>query len=242
MRDLILAIETSAKAASAAVVTKEGEIVSECFVNAGLTHSQTLMPMVQSDLESAALGTEDIGVYAVAQGPGSFTGIRIGIAAVKGMALGSGKGCIGVSTLLALAENCTSLEGLICCAMDARCNQVYNALFTCKGGVLTRLTPDRALAIEALMEELKTFEIPIFLVGDGAKLCYNKFDQNGVHCALVGENLRYARAASVGLAAAALLKEQAPIDPSGLDPIYLRLPQAQRELKRKQEEGKKETK
>ena len=149
----ILALETSAKSVSTAVV-ENGAPLAYAYQCTGLTHSRTLMPMVDAMLKNAELMLGDMDAVAVAAGPGSFTGLRIGIAAVKGLAWAADKPCFGVSTLEAMAQNLAHMDGLLVCAMDARRNQVYNALFEAKSGVLTRLTPDRAIAVAELAEEL----------------------------------------------------------------------------------------
>lgn len=138
----ILALETSAKSVSCAVV-EDGAPLASAYQCTGLTHSRTLLPMVDAMLKNADLTLDDINAIAIAAGPGSFTGLRIGIAAVKGLAWAADKPCLGVSTLEAMAQNAAHIDGLIVGAMDARRSQVYNAVFEAKGGELTRLTPDR---------------------------------------------------------------------------------------------------
>lgn len=228
----ILAIETSAGAASAAVYD-DGKLSAEFFTDVKLTHSQTIMPMTQSLLECAKIKLSDIDLFAVAHGPGSFTGLRIGIAAVKGLAYGQNKPCIGISTLEAMAYNLLSCEGYICCAMDARCSQVYTALFKCSGSKIERVTPDEAIKIDELKEKLLNLtsnsQSDIFLVGDGAQLCYNRLAQEIPTLRLAEFNVRSQRASGV-CAAAALKSEDEWITADKLVPSYLRLPQAQREL------------
>lgn len=230
----ILSIDSSAKTASVAV-TEGNRLLSECFVNAGLTHSRTLMPMVDNALRQADLKIEDIDAFCVNAGPGSFTGIRIGVAAVKGLALSSGKLCAGVSTLEAIAYNFTDENAVICAAMDARCNQVYAALFSVENGTVTRLCDDYAVPINELSEELrKITDKPIILAGDGAELCFNAMKDSVPNIRLASEFRRNQRAYGAALAAEAhgdLYKDSAL-----LAPVYLRLPQAERELKLKKGE------
>ena len=225
----ILAIDTSAKAASVAV-TEDGEIKGEFFINTMLTHSETLMPMTDAVLRSVHLELADIDYFAVNTGPGSFTGLRIGIAAIKGMAYALGKPCAAVSTLEAMAYNLSEPGTVVCCVMDARCNQVYNALFDVSGNIPVRLCDDRALTIDELSKELETIGKKVVLVGDGAKLCFSKMQ--GIACDLhiAAENVRYQRASSTAFAAEKLIREGKTTDPDKLMPQYLRLPQAQREL------------
>ena len=229
----ILAVESSAKAASAAV-WEDGRLLSEAFVNVGLTHSQTLLPMVQSALENAGLVIGEIGGFAVSHGPGSFTGIRIGVSAVKGMAQGTGRPCLGVSTLESLAYQVKHMDGTLVSLMDARCNQYYTASFSCSGGRLTRLTDDEALTHEELTKRLEKQETPLIFVGDGALLCYNKMEAGRKkNVILATEQLRYARASAVAEAAAEALSAGG-VPAAQLRPRYLRLPQAERERLKKE--------
>ena len=172
----ILALESSAVAASVAL-TEDETLLAQAFQNSGLTHSRTLMPLVDGMLKAAELSLDAMGLIAVAQGPGSFTGLRIGVSAAKGLAWAKELPCCGVSTLLAMAQNLRHMDGIIVCAMDARRNQVYNAVFRAENGQLTRLTEDRAISLAELAEELKNTEGAKFVVGDGAKLCYNTLER-----------------------------------------------------------------
>lgn len=226
----ILGIDTSSVSASAAV-SEDGAILAESFVNVKLTHSQTMMPMLEAMLQNACFSLADIDAFAVTCGPGSFTGLRIGISAVKGMAFPLEKPCIGVSTLRALAYNLTGFEGFVVPAMDARCGQVYTSLFLAEKGHVTRHGEDCAVSLEELGEKLSHIwsDNPVFFVGDGAQLCYNKFQKAG-KVFLAPPHLRYARASAVCLAA----EGQQPVTAAALAPSYLRLPQAERELLRKQ--------
>lgn len=228
----ILAIDSSAKAASVALVEDE-HLLGEFFVNVGLTHSQTLMPMVEDLLRNANVKLSEIDVLAVSVGPGSFTGLRIGISAVKGMASVSDTHCFGVSTLESMAYNFVGENVLVCAVMDARCNQVYNAVFEVCDEKITRLTPDRTISIEDLYSELESFECEVVFVGDGALLCYNKNTGN-LNVRLAHESKRFQRASSVAFAALnALAARKKTLNSEALRPVYLRLPQAERELKRK---------
>lgn len=229
----ILSIDTSAKTASVAVTDGE-TLVSECFVNAGLTHSRTLMPMVDNALKQADMKIEDIDAFCVNVGPGSFTGIRIGVAAVKGLALTDGKPCAGVSTLESTAYNFVDENAVICSVMDARCNQVYSALFSVENGTVTRMSQDYAVPIAELTEELKKItDKPVILAGDGAEICYNAMKDIVPGIKISAQSRRYQRA--YGAALAALKQDGAFGDSALLTPVYLRLPQAERELKLKKE-------
>ena len=231
---LTLGIDSSAAAASAAVV-EDGKLLGEFFVNTKQTHSQTLLPMVQNLLETVSRSCGDVDVLAVSHGPGSFTGVRIGVACVKGMALVSDTPCVGVSTLEAIAWGGISAQGaLLCAVMDARCGQVYNALFQAEGGTLRRLTEDRALSIADLEKECRGFGEKVLLLGDGAALCHKTFQAWGAR--LAPEAIRFQRASSVALLGEEAAQAGKTISASALAPVYLRLPQAERELKKRLEQ------
>ena len=224
----ILALETSAKSVSAAVV-ENGTVLCSAYQNTGLTHSRTLMPLVDGMLRAADLQMSDMELIAVAQGPGSFTGLRIGVSAAKGLAWTLDVPCCGVSTLLAMAQNLRHTEATVICAMDARRNQVYNALFRAKDGVLERLCDDRAIGLAELAEELKNDDSLKFVVGDGAKLCYTYLQQQGIACRMAPTALVMQNAVGVGLAAEELAAEGKTVSAHELVPVYLRLSQAERE-------------
>lgn len=226
---LTMAFECSAVAASVAVFD-DAKLLGQSYGNVKLTHSQTLMPMAENLLSSLRLTFGDVERYAISHGPGSFTGVRIGIAAVKGLAAAKDTDCVGVSTLEAMAHQ-VPIDGIICCLMDARCGQVYNALFERKGDTLTRLCEDRAVLMEEVLADLPA-DKNIILVGDGAELFKNKL--NPENAALAPAHLIYQSAVGVGLAA----MDKAGIKADALLPFYLRLPQAERELKKRKEEIK----
>lgn len=228
---ILLAIDSSAVAASAALV-KDGKLLGEFFIHTRLTHSQTLMPMIDDLLRCTQIPIRDVDGFAISAGPGSFTGIRIGIATVKGLALPENKPCVGVSTLEAMAENLSHLDGDICAVMDARCGQVYNAVFHSESRKIVRLTPDRAISVESLAKELKNNGNPVYLVGDGADLCYNSPWFTGVGAVLPPEPLKFQRASSVAQAAAEAFQQGRSVSPEALVPVYLRPAQAERNLKK----------
>jgi len=224
----ILAFETSAKAASVALL-QEGKLLAESYQNTGLTHSQTLMCMARDLLKSCALTVEDVDAVAVAAGPGSFTGVRIGVAAAKGFAWGRQCPCCGVSTLEAMALQLGVYDGYVLPVMDARREQVYTALFKAEQGTLTRLWEDRAISLEQVAQEIKNLPKPIFLVGDGSNLCYNKLNGQVPSLVLPAEHRLHQRAAGVALAARLMLQRGEKGDAASLQPNYLRLSQAERE-------------
>lgn len=230
----ILSADTSAKTASAAII-EDGKVLAEYNMQTGLTHSQTLMPMIDTVLRLANVTAAEIDGFACANGPGSFTGLRIGIGAIKGLSYGLNKPCIGISTLHALANNLSGIEGIICAVMDARCNQVYNAIFESSAEDFSEIISDRAISIENLGEDLAKFTKNIFLVGDGADLCYNKLKTNIKGLFLANELVRFQHAASVGLLAAQKLENGEGCTAADLSAVYLRLPQAERELKAKKQ-------
>ncbi len=223
----ILAIDTSSQAASCAL-WRDGALAGEFFCNVGFTHSQTAMPMVEALLSITGYALSNVDLLAVTTGPGSFTGLRIGISSIKGMALALDKPCAGVSTLEALAAGVPGFEGYVAPVMDARRNQVYTALFRCRKGVQERLAPDRALSVEELGKTLATLDGPVMLVGDGSVLCYQAL-QNLPNLLLAPEGCRHQRAGWVAAVAAKLAEQQKLVSADQLAPVYLRLPQAERE-------------
>ena len=224
----ILAFETSAKAGSVAL-TDNGILLGTNYCNTGLTHSQTLMVMAEQLLQSCGLTPKDVEAVAVAAGPGSFTGVRIGIAAAKGFAWGGEIPCYGVSTLEAMALGLGIYEGFVCPVMDARRSEVYNALFRAEAGTLTRVTEDRAIALADLAEALKKLPKPVFLVGDGSILCYNTLKATVPNLVLPPEHRMHQRAEGVALAAEQAISAGLPGNAGELTPNYLRLSQAERE-------------
>lgn len=233
----ILAVDSTAIAASVAVL-EDDRLLGEFFIHTTQTHSQTLMPMVQQVLACTGVSLSDIDLFAVAAGPGSFTGVRIGVACVKGMAMAQNKPCVGVSTLEAMAYNMKSPGATICAVMDARREQVYNAVFRSNTDGFERITPDRALSIDELAQECKILSQPLFLVGDGAKLCYNTNGFQELSAILPPEPSQYQRAFGVGQAAYQAFLQGQTVTAAELVPVYLRLPQAERELKKRQESVK----
>ncbi len=221
---LTLAFESSAKAASVALV-RDGKLISQYSQCSGLTHSRTLLPMAEDMLKNAELGLDKVDVFAVAYGPGSFTGIRIGVSTVKGLAWVTEKPCVGVSTLEAMAWHGLAAGGYICPVMDARRSQVYNGLFKIEGEKPIRLCEDRAIALPLLGDELKKLDAPVFLVGDGAELTAAYLKEQGLPYVLAPDNLRWQSAWGVAMAA----MDKTPGNADELLPVYLRLSQAERE-------------
>ena len=225
---LILAFETSAKAASVALMD-EKKLLGESYQNTGLTHSQTLMVMAEDLLKQCGRTVADVTAVAVAEGPGSFTGVRIGVAAAKGFAWGGELPCYGVSTLEAMAESLGIYQGYVCPCMDARRSQVYNALFYVNRGTIQRVKEDRAIALADLAAELKELSEPIFLVGDGSNLTYNTLSDQIPALVLPPERRLHQRATGVAILAAKKIAAGENGDGNALTPNYLRLSQAERE-------------
>ena len=224
----ILAFESSAKAASVAVLA-DGALLADYTQNSGQTHSRTLMEMAKDMLANCALAPQDISAVAVAVGPGSFTGVRIGMACAKGFAWGREIPCCAVSTLAAMAAGLGVWQGYVCPVMDARRSQVYNALFHVSQGNCHRIREDRAISLADLGQELKNLEEPIFLVGDGSILCYNTLLETLPGLVLPPEHRMHQRAEGVALEGWRMAKEGDTVSGAELVPNYLRLSQAERE-------------
>ncbi len=233
----ILSFECSATPASVAVI-ENGKVLASSFVNVRLTHSQTLMPMVQSVLKSAKLDINHIDGLAISNGPGSFTGVRIGISALKGIAAPKKLPCVAVSTLRAMAENYIGTDCYVCAVMDARCNQVYNAIFEIKNTEVIRLCEDRALMCDELAEEIKNnyqnTDKCVIIIGDGTDIFF-PFVENINNVRKASPQLCFQNAVGVGLVAEHKFKTGDVLSADALLPFYLRLPQAERELKAKKE-------
>ena len=225
---LILAFETSAKACSAALHDGKA-LLAESYQNSGLTHSQTLMVMAEDLLKVCGKTAADVTHLAVAAGPGSFTGVRIGVSAAKGFAWGAQKPVYGVSTLEAMARSLGTWDGHVCCCMDARRNQVYNAVFLVENGEITRVCEDRAIALADLKTELEHIDGPIWLVGDGAALVHRNLSADIPELILPPEHRRHQRASGVALAAVEAVERGESGDGASLQPNYLRMSQAERE-------------
>ncbi len=222
---MILSVDSSAVTASVALTDGENVINNE-FVNAGLTHSETLLPMIKRVLGDTKVS--DLDAIAVTAGPGSFTGVRIGVATVKGLAFEKNIPCIGVSTLEAIAYNFADENIIVCAVMDARRMQFYNALFEIKNGKAIRLCDDRAISITDLREDLKKYD-RVVIAGDGAKLCFDNINLD--NCTLAPNDKMYQNGIGVSRAA----KDKKKISAFSLMPVYLRLSQAERELKLKKD-------
>jgi len=233
---LTLAFETSAKAASVSLM-EDGKLLGESYQNTGLTHSQTLMVMAEDLLKQCGKTMADVTAVAVAEGPGSFTGVRIGVAAAKGLSWGGQLPCYGISTLEAMAVSLGAYNGYVCPCMDARRNQVYNALFYVNQGVLERHSEDRAIALADLKTELEHVDGPIYLVGDGAELGAKHLSADIEELILPPEHRRHQRAVGVAMVAAEKIAAGETGAANALTPNYLRLSQAERERLERQNQA-----
>lgn len=236
---MILALESSATGASVALC--QGDVlVGESFQKTGLTHSQTLLPMAEALVKSCGKTWGDIKGIAVAQGPGSFTGLRIGVSAAKGLSWGRELPLVGVSTLEAMAWNLVGMVGEICCAMDARRGQIYHARFCSDGETITRLTEDEAIALSDLVLRLENHDATQIVVGDGAKLCYDALIEAGISARLAPPHLRMQKAWGVAKAAQPDFLNGTAKEGKDLVPVYLRMSQAERERAEKLAQSEKE--
>lgn len=229
---VILGVDTSAVAAGAAII-KDGKLISETYINTGLTHSQTMLTLIDSALNAVDMSIDDVDAFAVSSGPGSFTGIRIGVSAVKGLCFAKNKPCFAVSTLEALA-NCADIDGFIICpVMDARCMQVYTALFEKTDGEIKRVTDDAPKTLEELSAELQEINKKILLIGDGADISYKFLAEKGLDVRKFSEIFKFQHASGVAITAYRNYNRgEEAVSADNLVPSYLRLSQAERELKK----------
>ena len=224
----ILAFDTSAKTASVAVCDG-GNILGVSNIENGLTQSELVLPMAEALLSQLKMSFADVELYAVTVGPGSFTGVRIGVSTVKGLAFGRDIPCAPVSTLEALAENAAGLSGLIVPCMDARRGQFYTATFAATGDGISRMTPDRAISAEELAEELRSYDGDIYVTGDGYDVAHKLLTSLGVKLAVTPYLLRSQNAVSIARVAERMHAQGLCVSERELAPSYLRLPQAERE-------------
>lgn len=220
----ILAIESSAKAASVAVCD-DNKLIAQYFQNSGLTHSRTLLKMAEDMLNNLDMKVSNLDIVAVAAGPGSFTGVRIGVSATIGLAWGADLPVCGVSTLEAMAYHSFDPNYITCPVMDARRSEVYTASFDFAPGCISRLCPDQAISIAELAEHARVAPKPLMFFGDGAEMCYEALTKAGIACRLAPPLLRLQSA--WGVACLALTAPQ--VSPNELTPNYIRVSQAERE-------------
>lgn len=227
----ILAVDSTATTASVAILEDE-RLLAEYTVSGGNTHSETLLPMIESALNTLKLTVPDIDLFACSAGPGSFTGVRIGAAVIKGLAFGRGENsCVGVSTLEALAYNLVGHAGLICPVMNARRSQVYTALFESDGAKLTRITEDAPMMISELDAMLSGYGRPVRFCGDGYSITLAELK----NCEYIATPDRSVCQSAYSVARVALDKYRAggAVSDTELVATYLRPCQAERELAEK---------
>lgn len=233
---IILSIDSSATAASAAL-TEDSKLVGEFFTNTDFTHSRTLAPMIENLLSVSGKTTSDVDLIAVSNGPGSFTGVRIGVSVAKGIAFADDLPCMAISTLESMAYNLILTDCIVCAVMDARRNQVYNAMFRIRFGEVERLCEDRAISLADLKAEIseKYNGQRVILVGDGSTITMREVMDLTMSVEMAPESIRFQRASSVAAAAQAhLAAGEKPLKSAELLPSYLRLSQAERERKEKE--------
>ena len=235
---ITLAFDSTAKIAGVAVLDGE-RVLGECTIDNGLTQSELLLPMAEDLLKNLGLTFSDVELYAAAVGPGSFTGVRIGVSLIKGLAFGKNTPCVEVSTLEALAQGLAPIDAVLCPCMDARRSQVYNALFEYKDGELVRITEDRAISLTALADELRTMgDRKIYVSGDGYGVTHRALAEAGIKLEDTPRALINTCAASVGLIAQKKHARGESVSDAELSPMYLRLPQAERERLERLNENK----
>lgn len=231
---LILGIETSAHPASVSLL-QDRKIIAEVYIHTSFTHSKTLMPMVNSALELTESSISDVDLIAVSNGPGSFTGVRIGIASAKGLALPNNTKCIGISSLEALAYNLYDTESdlTIYSCIDARVKQSYNAVYKLTDGKITGLREPRVISNEDIINEIEALpeKNSVVLVGDNLEL----FSSLKEKVKFARYNQCYQRASSVAMAASLKYDSNTNYDSALVQPVYLQLPQATRELNKRKE-------
>ena len=233
---IILALDSTAQTGTVALCRDE-KLVASFILNTGNTHSETLLPSVEAVLKLGNMTVDNVDLFAISKGPGSFTGVRIGAATVKGMAFGKDKPCIGVSTLESLAYNLRGFSGIACPVMNARRSQVYNALFRVENGKIERLCPDRAIALTELAEELAAYgDTPVYLAGDGYEMTREAL--TNCNLGVTPEELIYQSGYSVAMCALAAFEAGERTTDTELVPTYLRLPQAERERLEKEQNQK----
>lgn len=222
----ILAFDSSAKTAGVAVM-QNGKLIYECYLSTGLTHSESLLCLINDAFAATHLSPKSIDLYSVTVGPGSFTGLRIGLALLKGLCMPFGTLCAPVSSLEAIAESCI-LDGIVLAAMDARRGEVYYAVFSKKDGVLTRLTDDSADKAETALARAKEFGSPVICAGDGAQLCFDAA-QDKADCILYPQDMRFGLAGAVCRVGERMHGMHLTVSGSKLSPEYHRFSQAERE-------------
>lgn len=227
---IVFAADSSTRAGSAAVL-RDGEIAAERCIDAGLTHSETLLPLCDEVFRQAKVTPADIDFFAVTIGPGSFTGLRIGMGTIKGLAFATGKPCAAIPTLEALAYNLSGSDKIIVPVLDARRDRVYTAAFLAERGEIARLCPDRVVDIDSLADNYK--DKKIVLIGDAAVVCYNRL-RDKLDCAIAPELNLLPKASGAAHAALRYIARGETVHAAGLVPEYIQIPQAERERRERE--------
>jgi tRNA threonylcarbamoyladenosine biosynthesis protein TsaB len=226
---LIFGIDTCCNAATAALLDDD-RLVAQTVINHGKTHSQIMMSAVEDMFKAAQLSPRDVEAFAAATGPGSFTGVRIGVATAKAMAQAANRPCVAVSTLEALAYSSKMFDGIVAPILDARRNQVYNALFDCKKGEMTRLCDDRALALSELLDELSGYDRDVLFMGDGIFVFEREIKERlKDRACFAPKTVSMNLAGGVAAVAAEKYERGETVSYSEMIPSYLRLSQAERD-------------
>lgn len=231
---IILGIDSTANVCSAAVCDND-RLIGEIQINTGNTHSEILLPAIEQILALTGTDIDDVELFSASIGPGSFTGVRIGAATIKGLAFGKNIPCCEVSSLASLAQNLSCFDGILCPVINARRMQVYNALFSCTDGIVTRLTPDRAISVKELDKELSQYSDRIYMSGDGYDICKKHFVNTETQN--VPSKMRLHSAYSTCVCGLENYNNDNTVTDKELSPSYLRLSQAERERNEKLNSG-----
>lgn len=229
---LVLSVDSSSNAASVAIIS-EDKLIGEITLNDKKQHSVLLMSLIDELLKSNNLTIKDIDAYVISKGPGSFTGLRIGMATIKGLAMGTKKPCISISTLDGLAYNVNTFSGIICPIMDALRGNVYTCLFKSQKGKLEKLIDYSVLSVDELKTKLEELNEEVIFIGDGCDKFKDFFKENLENCNFAPNHCNFARASALGELGINLLKEGLSEDINTFAPLYLRKSQAEREYDKK---------
>ena len=234
----ILAFDSSGMVASVAVA-EDDNLIGEYTINHKKTHSQTLLPMLDELAGMTELDLAAIDAIAVASGPGSFTGLRIGSATAKGLGQALGKPIVEIPTIEGMAYNLYHSEGLICPLMDARRNQVYTGLYQWQDGVFQVVEEQMAVAIDEILSKVNQYNMPVIFLGDGVNVFADTIREKiTVPCSFAPAHLNRQRASALAARAVEYVKEGRIVTAQEHKPDYLRLSQAERERMEKEQECK----
>jgi tRNA threonylcarbamoyl adenosine modification protein YeaZ len=228
----VLSLDSSTEVASCAII-EDGKLLGEITYNNEKQHSVILMPMIDNLLTTLRMDLKDLDGFVVAKGPGSFTGLRIGMSTVKGLSFGIDKPCIAVSSLDSLAYNLAFADGLICPILDALRDNVYTRLFLCENGDLKPLSDYKVISVEELVSEISKQNKKVYFVGDGIYKHRDKLSSLLPNAFFAPAHLNLTRASALGELGLKLLNSGTAEDLNTVAPIYLRKSQAEREYDKK---------